>query len=636
MASGMLGVGVSGLLAYQRSLQTVSHNIANANTEGYSRQRVELGTQPPQFTGGSYLGTGVTIYNVSRSYDGFLVGQVQAYTSSFNQADTYASYATSIDEMLADPKTGLMPVVQDFFGAVQGVSNDPSSLPARQAMITQGETLVDRFKNMNQRYEDMRSKVNQQIGSNVSEVNGLAKALAAVNRNIVLATGSTPPNDLLDSRDNLLAQLSERVSISTVMQDNGAVSVFIGKGQPLVLNFDASNLAVTRNSYDISQLEISIDTGVSGNQEVSGQITGGKLGALLDFRQNVLTPAQNSLGALAIGISDTFNTQHRLGQDINGALGADFFKTSSLQVLPSVGAPGAVVANLADSKQLTKDEYLLRFNGGNNYTMIRDSDKQSFTFNTGGASPYTTPAVDGFSLTITAGAAIGDSYAIRPGKTGASFIDLKITNPREVAAASPILAQKTIGNSGSGAISAGAVTNTATLPLGGGITLTYNAGNVLITGALPASVPYVNGGTILLNDPGDGTGIKVAISGAPANGDTFTIGDNTNGIGDNRNSLLLGKLQTLRQLDNGNASYDEFYGGMVADIGIKTNQAQIVKESQSRLMDQAQNARDALSGVNLDEEAANLMKFQQAYQAASQIFVVTNTMFQSLIAALRG
>jgi flagellar hook-associated protein 1 FlgK len=539
--------------------------------------------------------------------------------------------------MLADPQVGLMPAIEGFFSSVQAVSNDPSSIPARQALISQGETLTDRFNYLDRRYGEIQTQVNQQLNDNVAEINSLAQALAKINRDIVLAPGSGAPNDLLDARDQLLNQLSERVSISTLQQDNGAVDVFIGKGQTLVLNFDASALAITRNEYDISQFEVSIDTGGGGNLEVSNLISGGKLGGLLDFRKNILAPAQNSLGTLALGLSDTFNAQHRLGQDINGTLGTDFFNTSSLQVLPGTGAPSAVVANLADSTALTNDEYTLHYDGGNSYTMIRGSDNQSFAINTGGASPYTTPAVDGFSLTITAGAAVGDSYLIRPGRSGAEQLDLKINDPRQVAAAAPILAQKSIGNGGTGAISAGNVTNTASLPLGpGGITLTYNAGNILIAGAAPASVPYVNGGAILLNDPGDGTGIEVTISGVPANGDTFTIGDNINGVGDNRNALLLGKMQTQRLLNNGSASYDEYYGSMVADVGIKTNQAQVAKDSQSRLMDQAHNARDARSGVNLDEEAANLVKFQQAYQAASQIIVATNTMFDSLLAALRG
>ena len=637
MASGMLGVGISGLLAYQRSLQTVSHNIANANTEGYNRQRVELGTQLPQRVGPNFIGNGVTIEGVSRVYDSFLTNQVRTYTASYNQADIYAQHAGMIDELLADPKVGLMPTIEGFFSAVQGVANDPSAIPARQALVTQGETLVDRFKYLDKRYEDLRSQVNQQLNGNVAEINSFAKAIASVNREFVLSPNGLPPNDLLDSRDILLNKLSERVSITTLLQDNGAIDVFMGKGQILVLNFDANELVITKNKYDISQSEVSINSGIGGNLEISDFISGGKLGGLIDFRNNVLAPAHNSIGTLAIGLAESFNAQHKLGQDLNGNIGAGFFTDSSLQVLPGLGSPSTVTAGLADIRQLTKDDYVLRFDGGNNYSLIRSSDKKLFSINTGGTSPYTTVAMDGFNLTITAGAVVGDSYLIRPGKTGATQLDVNITSAREVASGSPIRTQKSIGNIGSGQISPGSTTNTSTLPLaGGGITLTYNAGNITIAGASPASVPYVNGGTILLNNPGDGTGIEVMISGMPSNGDTFNIGNNSNGVGDNRNALLLGKLQTQRILDGGNASYDEFYGGMVADVGIKTNQARVTNESQLRLLDQARNSRDALSGVNLDEEAANLVKFQQAYQAASQIIVTTNSMFQSLLAALRG
>lgn len=637
MASGILGVGISGLLAYQRSLQTVSHNIANANTEGYNRQRVELGTQFPQSVGSDFIGNGVAIQAVSRVYDSFLTNQVRTYTSSYNQADIYAQHAGMVDELLADQKVGLMPTIEGFFSAVQGVSNDPSAIPARQALITQGETLVDRFKYLDKRYEDLRTQVNQQITGNIAEINSFAKAIADINREIVLSPNGLPPNDLLDSRDTLLNKLSERVSVTTLLQDNGAIDVFMGKGQVLVLNFDANKLIATNNRYDTSQLEVSIDTRIGGTLEISDLITGGKLGGLIDFRNNVLAPAQNSLGTLAIGFAESFNAQHSLGQDLNGNIGSNFFTPSSLQILPGVGAPSTVVPGLVDVKQLTKDDYILRFDGGNNYSMIRSSDKKIFSINTGGSSPYTTATMDGFNLTITAGAAVGDSYLIRPGKGAATQLDINITSAREVAAGSPVRTQKSSSNTGSGQISPGNVTDLATIPLGsGGITLTYNAGNITVSGASPASVPYVNGGAILLNDSGSGTGIEISISGVPANGDSFTISDNSNGVGDNRNALLLGKLQTERLLDGGNASYDEFYGGMVADVGIKTNQARVTNESQLRLMEQANNARDALSGVNLDEEAANLVKFQQAYQAASQIIVATNSMFQSLLAALRG
>ncbi len=645
MSGGMLGIGVSALVSSQRNLQTVSQNIANANTEGYSRQRVVQSTQTPLFQGSFYLGAGVKTSSVDRVYDGFLTGEVRTYTSSFNQAQSYAKYADALDEMLADPQIGLMPAMEGFFSSVQDVANDPAAMPARQAMLAQGQTMVDRFRYIDQRFNEVREQVNQQIGSMVSEINGLASGIADLNRSIVLAPGPGIPNDLLDQRDMLLNQLAEKVSVTTLEQDNGAIDVFTGKGQILVLNFDASELQITRNQYDIRQSEISIDTGAASPVEISDFISGGQLGGLINFRDNVLDPSQNSLGTLAIGMADTFNAQHRLGQDLDGVLGADFFTSPSLQVLPATGVANAVVANLSDASQLTKNDYQLVYDGGDVYTLTNLSNDTATTINTGGTYPYTSMDVDGFNLTISAGAVAGDSFLIRPGRLGASELDVPLTSGRQIAAASPIRTERALTNTGSGEISAGQITSIANPPagtgLGGDVTLTYNAGNIQISGATvigsPVSVAYAPPNQMIsIPFSGDIGGVDVTISGALQDGDSFTISANTNGSSDNRNALGLGALQTTRLLDGAAASYDEYYSGMVAEIGIQTNQAHIAKSAQSRLLDQALNARDSLSGVNLDEEAANLMKFQQAYQAASQVIVTSNAMFQSLIAALRG
>ena len=645
MSGGMLGIGVSALSASQRSLQTVSQNIANANTEGYSRQRVLQSTQTPVFQGSFYLGTGVTTSSIDRIYDSFLTGEVRTYTSSFNQAQSYAKYADALDEMLADSQIGLMPAVEEFFSTVQGVANDPSAMPARQAMLSQGETLVDRFRYIDQRFSEVREQVDQQVGSLVAEVNSLAAGIADLNRSIVLAPGRGQPNDLLDQRDILLNQLAEKVSVTTLEQDNGAIDVFIGKGQILVLNFDSSELQITRNQYDIRQSEISIDTGAPSPVEISSFISGGQLGGLVNFRDNVLNSSQNALGSLAIGMADTFNAQQRLGQDLDGVLGSNFFTSPTLQVLPASGSPSTVVANLSDSSQLTKDDYQLVYNGGDVYTLTNLSTNATSTVNTGGSYPYTSVDTDGFNLTITAGAVAGDSFLIRPGRLGALELDVALTSGRQIAAASPIRTERALTNTGSGEISAGVASNVAAAPtgtgLGGDVTLTYNGGNIQISGASvlgsPVSVAYAPPNqAISIAFGGDIGAVDISISGTLQDGDSFTITDNAAGSSDNRNILNLGALQTTRLMDGGAASYDEYYSGMVAEVGIQTNQANITKDAQSRLLDQALNARDSLSGVNLDEEAANLMKFQQAYQAASQLIVASNSMFQSLLAALRA
>ncbi|ALP52639.1 hypothetical protein Tel_05475 [Candidatus Tenderia electrophaga] len=631
--AGMLGIGVSGLLAYQRSLQTVSHNVANANTEGYTRQRVELGTNIPEFAGGGYLGTGVSVRSVERVYDDFLVGRVQSYSSGTSHAQSFAEQVSRIDELLADPDVGLSPAMEGFFSELQSVANDPSSIAARQSFMSQAEILVDRYAYNNQRLEDLRSQNNKQVQAAVTEINGLATSIAALNRDISLAPGNSPPNDLLDRRDVLLQQLSEKVSISTVEQENGAMNVFIGKGLSLVRNFESNEVQLSRNEFDIRQFEASIDFGAGSVNEITDQISGGELGALFDFRDQVLNGTQNALGALAVGFADSFNAQHNLGQDLNGALGTDFFSVPGLEVRNSRANTGTatIAATLTDSSQLDGDEYQLSFSGGG-YTLTNTSDGSTETF---GGLPQTTS--HGFSLDISAGALNnGDSFLIRPGRRGAQDLALSITAPDEVAAAAPVrTAIDALNNTGNATITPGVVNDTSNLPLGADIVMQYDGTDMnVISGPAPwngVSFAYSDGATVTAL-----AGLEFTISGTPAAGDEFRIENNTNGVGDNRNALLMSDLQNQSLMSNGTASYTDYYGGVVADIGVVANQAQLTQSAQEGLLEQAKNSRDALSGVNLDEEAANLLKFQQAYQAASQVIVASNNMFQSLLSALRG
>lgn len=649
----MLGIGVSGLLAYQRSLQTVSHNVANANTEGYSRQRVELGTQVPSYQGGSFIGSGVKMLSVERVYDGFLANQVRTYTSSAAHAEVYETHASFIDEMLADPEVGMSPAINGFFAELQDVANDPSSIPARQSMFTNAETMVDRFAYLNQRMEDIRGQVNQQMDNVVSEINGLAVSIAEFNKNVSLSPGTNPPNDLLDQRDVLLNKLAEKVSITVVEQDNGAVNVFFGKGQLLVVNFDANQLKAERNEFDVREVQISIERGAGNWDDVSNQISGGHMGSLFDFREQILNNTQNSLGVLSIGLADSFNTQHKLGQDLNGNLGKDFFNVPGLEVLTSsdndVSGPfnAQVASTMTDPSKLTGDEYLLSYSSATGYSIKNQSS--GLIENIGAALNYDpsngVPAAGfqnyGFSLSLASGAPQdGDRFLIRPGRRGAQDLSLNITSATEIAAAAPVrTSANIIANTGNGVITPGVVTDTANFqasplpPLSSDIVMQFDGANFNVTGPAPW-----NGMSFAYNDSTEVTalpGLKFTISGTPAVGDEFTIESNTNGVGDNRNALLMSELQNQTLMTDGTATYIDYYGGVVADVGILTNQAQLTKGAQGNLLSQAVDARDSLSGVNLDEEAANLIKFQQAYQAASQVIVASNEMFQSLLNALR-
>ncbi|MDO9372749.1 MAG: flagellar hook-associated protein FlgK, partial [Gammaproteobacteria bacterium] len=474
-----LGVGVSGLLAAQRALAAASHNIANVNTQGYSRQRVETGTNTPQFSGNGYIGTGVQANAVTRVYDAFLTTQVRTNTSANSQLQSYYGMASQVDNLLADSQAGLAPALQDFFNAVQGVANSPASIPARQVMLGNANALADRFHYFDRRLNELQSGVNTQITSAVTEMNSLASSIAKLNSTITTAQGSGSgqlPNDLLDQRDTLIAKLATHVAVTTVTQDDGAMNVFIGNGQVLVLAAQANTLSTTFNAFDPSRYEVSIKVG-NITSAITDSLSGGTVGGLLDFRNNVLDSSQNVLGRIADGLATTFNAQHVAGQDLNGALGTNFFTAGTAQVLARAGSSpntgsGVVSASISSISALTTSDYLLQNNAGT-YTLTRLSDN---TVTTLSSFPGTAATVDGITVSLSSGTInSGDSFRIQPTRNGAATIGVAVTDTKKIAAAAPIRTSATLANVGSGTVSSGTVLSASNANLQQAVTITFTS-----------------------------------------------------------------------------------------------------------------------------------------------------------------
>jgi flagellar hook-associated protein 1 FlgK len=645
----LLGTSISGLLAFQRGLSVTGHNVSNANTDGYSRQRVDLVTRPPTPAGDGFIGNGVTVSTVQRVLDGFINGQLNSATASNGQVQQFYQLASQVDNLLSDPQAGLTPTLQNFFNAVQGVANDPTSIPARQVLLSGAQSLTDRFHYLNQRLDSLRSGLNSQITNSVSEINNLAANIAAVNRDIVLsqgAAGGQPANDLLDKRDVLVKQLSAQVGVTTVPQDDGSLNVFIGTGQTLVAGITSVPLSVVSNPYDPTRKEVAQTSGAT-SVVVSDLLSGGALGGTLQFRNQVLDAAQNALGRTAIGLAAAFNAQHHLGQDLNGNLGGDFFNTidtSSPRVLPMNGATGTVSVAVTGLAALTASDYQLNFSAGN-YTLTRLSDNT--VVSSGLASAFPPAAVDGLTFTVGVAPVNGDNFLIQPTRTAANDVALAFSDVSRIAAAGPLRASEATNangvptNIGNGKIGPASATTSANLPLGGNITLTYVAATNLFT------VTGGPGGTIAYNPStqGDGTtltlpapygNISFTMSGTPVNGDSFVLSNNTGAVSDNRNALQLADLSNRSLLINGTATIGSSYGQIVVDVGTQTHSADVNRNAQQALLTQVTDQRDSISGVNLDEEAANLQRFQQAYQAAAQMISASNTIFQTLLSAVRG
>lgn len=631
-----LDIGVTGLRAFQRSLATTSHNIANVNTEGYSRQRVELSARPPQYVGGTYVGSGVQMDGVRRVYDQFLTDQVRTTSSAQQRHEALHELAAQIDDMLGDPEAGMAPVLQSFFNAAHDVADDPTSTPARQVLLSEAESLTARFHNVYDRLDDLRGAVNTRLDTMVEEVNTLASAIAGVNQDILNLPKDSmngTANDLLDHRDRLITQLSEYVSLRTQDQSDSTVNVFIGNGQPLVVGTDSQALATTADPYDPTQLRIAF-TGGGTAVDVTNQLSGGRLGGTLEFREQVLDGAFNGLGKVATGVAELFNAQHRLGQDLDGDLGADFFSFRAPEVLvhSSNSGTASISASITDVAQITTSDYRLERSGAD-YSLTRLSDGTVFDLDASGF-PGVPVTVDGVEITLDAGAvADGDRFLLRPTRSGADSIGVSLVNTNDIAAAAPIRTSKSAVNTGSGQISAGTV-DSLDANLTQTVAITFNnpptTFDVNGTGTgNPSGVAYTSGSDISYN------GWTIQISGAPAAGDTFTVAENTGGVGDNRNALEFAEIQNKPLLDNQTSTITDAYGSVVADVGSRTRQAQQADAAQSTLLAQSQAARESVSGVNLDEEAANLVRFQQAYQATAQVISSANLLFDTLLAAVR-
>ncbi|MBU1396729.1 MAG: flagellar hook-associated protein FlgK [Gammaproteobacteria bacterium] len=644
MASSILSIGQSALAAAQVGLSTTGHNIANAATPGYSRQAVVQGAALSQSYGYGFMGQGTEIATVKRIYSEFLGAQVNTAQSAKSALDTYYTQIKQIDNMLGDPASGVSPALQGFFSGVQEMSSNPSSIPSRQAALSSAETLASRFQSMAGRLQEIEQGVNGQVTASVNVINTYAQQIAKLNDSISLAQGATgkPPNDLLDQRDQLILDLNKEIKATVVKQGDGGYNIFIGNGQPLVVGVKTFALTTAISPTDPERLEVAYQT-ASGNVLVAANsLGGGKLGGLLEFRSKTLEPAQKALDDLAIGLAATFNAQHRQGRDLSGNMGGNFFSIPA----HTVNANGANTGNatigtsISNASALTGSDYLLAFDG-TAYTLTRQPNGSAITVVNG-------DTVDGMTLSLTGTPVAGDSFLIRPPANAAAGFAVAISDPRQIAAAAalPVVPVATWGmstNTGTGAITAATVDSNYTTPLPAPVTLAYDgladvfnvspatAMTVTEAGPPPTTstiasgdpVPYTPGATLSFG------GISFVLSGAPADGDSFTVAANPFGVGDNRNALLLGALQTANTM--GDTTYQGAYSQLVSEIGNKSRELDVTSSAAGMLLSEATVSLQNESGVNLDEEATNLLRYQQAYQAAGKVMQIASQMFDVLL-----
>lgn len=648
MGSNILSIGKSALNAAQVGLSTTGHNIANAATPGYNRQVMIQGAANAQNLGFGFMGQGVEVTTIQRVYNEFLSNQVVASQNAKTALDTYHAQISRIDNLLADTAAGLSPGLQGFFKDIQNLTGNPNVAASRQAVLSGAQTLAARFQSLNSQLVASREDVNSQITASVTSINAYARQIAQLNDAIQKASASgSQPNDLMDQRDQVIADLNKEVKATVIKQGDNSYGVSIGNGQQLVMGTQAFSLTVLQSPDDVGRLQVGY-TGGNGRTSPlpENALAGGKLGGLFEYRSQTLDVAQNALGRVAIGLAMDFNAQHAKGLDQNGDAGGEFFAVGQPLAIANAGNPSATVmaAAVSDPSKLTTSNYRLQYDG-TNYKVTRLSDGAVTTFNT---FPQT---IDGVDFSVASGTpAAGDSFLIKPTANGAQDFKVLISDTTKIAAAG-VPAASIVASAGSGNAGTASIQLQAPLPAvyaGTELRFAYSAApapSLNITPADPAvtvtvttpgtppvvntypsdvPVPYTDGMAINIH------GVDFTMTGAPAEGDTFNLGKNKS-VGDSSNALELGKLQTKNTLIGGTASYQGAYSQLVSLVGNKTHELDVNRTAEGNQLLAARQAQQAESGVNLDEEAANIMRYQQAYQAAAKLMQTASTMFDTLL-----
>ena len=669
MGSGMLSIGITGIHAAQLGLEATQHNIANANTPGFNRQFIQQSAGIPHLTGSGYFGSGTTVDSVRRAYDKYLTQQVNAAQTNASDSAAQLAKLSQIDNMLGDPSSGLAPALQDFFTGVQQVAANPTLVSARQSMLAASQTMVSRFNTLNERLGELYDGVNGELGSELSLINLYATQIGEINGQITRAEAATSqqPNDLLDLRDQLVAELNKHVRVSTVEDSMGEFNVFVGNGLQLVVGSVVNSLVPVTSSFDPERIVVGYK-GQSGSvQELpESLIEGGAVGGLMQFRRTALDDTTNTLGQIAASLALTFNAQHALGQDLQGlnatspsgaGFQANYFNIGGPKVFKGTTTAADVTASFLPVSgdpvsgnfytKLTGSDYRLR-SDGTTLTLTRLSDNKSWSAGSVGAL-NTAISSEGFSLGGAAPTANVD-YLIEPTRDIARDFTLNpfiAADTKRIAAAAPSTTTLATTNTGSLKVSQGQVApgySLAGLPsvftfdkaadrfgvTSGNVIATYADGSSAAAVAGPGVIPRLNGaGKELTRLSVDG--ISVDVSGIPADGDKFTVASNLNGVADSRNAVKLAALQTQSAMEAGKATFQAVYAGLVSNVGSVTRQVKLTGESQKALLKQNELARSSVSGVNLDEEAANLIKYQQAYQASARALDISAKLFDTLL-----
>ncbi len=624
--SSVLSTGTSALLAFQRALATTSHNVANLNTPGYSRQKVDFATATPQNYGYGDVGNGTRIVDIRRAADQLAISRLLDSGGELARLKQLSGMADRVNALFSDAATNVAGVWSNFFDTVSGLSSNAAGTADRQNMLDGAKALANRFSQLNTHLNNLNGEVNNGLMAGATEVNRLASEIAQINGAIGTNIANAAP-DLLDRRDQLISQLVGYTGGTAVIQDGGIMNVYTAGGQALVVGTTASKVTTVADPYQPERLQLALQT-QGGTITLDPKAVGGQIGGLLEFRDTVLTPAQAELGKLAVGLAETFNSTHRQGVDLYGQMGGDFFDIGTPRVTGNAGntGTGAITASYGDLGKLEAQNIVLKFDGSNWAASRADTGASVPLTGTGTAADPL--IINGVKLVVGGAPAANDRFLLQPTAGVAGSLEMAITDPSRIAAAAAIKGAAALANTGTGKLSGVTVTDSTNANLRNPAAIVFtSATTYTIDGGPPQT--YTPGQTISAN------GWSFVLDGVPKNGDTFNITPTPAGSSDNSNATKLSKVESAKAFNAGTVTLGGALGGLTTQVGAAARSAEYSLGAQQVIADQAQAARDEVSGVNLDEEAADMLRLQQAYQAASQLISTADSMFQTILGAVR-
>jgi flagellar hook-associated protein 1 FlgK len=633
--SGILNIGVGALLANQGALQTIGNNIANVNTPGYSRQTVILQNLPGQFSGSGYYGKGVDVLTVTRSYSDFLTKQA-AISQSVAAGDTTRSNSLmQLENAVQGGTNGLGAAIGDMLNSFTDITNAPSDLTARSVVLSRADDMAARFRATATQLYELKLGTTLQLKDDVTAINSLASQIGQANHQIALAMGSGhSPNDLLDQRDQMIRDLNKYVQTTNIAADDGSINIFLGNSQPLVLGSTVSPVSIVNDAFnDPAKVKLAITTaGVTSTLDET-ILGGGEVSGLLKFQNTDLVDASNLLGRMAQAIGTKMNEQQALGLDLNGVAGTALFNIAAIPGgLPATTNTGSSALSVSvqtapsGTTSFIPSDYEFSFTTGTTGTITRLSDGVTTAFDFGATNPV---KIDGLNITQSATpAAAGDRFMIKPFSASALNMNTAFSSPKGLAMASPAVAQAGIANTGTLAVDSLAVRS---VPTPAAVTLTFTGPGTYTRSDTGATVyTYTPGVPIEYSAAVPPvTGWSLTLKGVAQAGDTYTVKPNAFPVLDAGNAQAMLNLRDLAMFDGGPLT--DGYASLMAVIGTKVQSAKSAAVVSNDIATNVEKDRTNVSGVNLDEEAARMLQYQQAYQAAGKMMAVAQNIFDTLL-----